>query len=62
MPSTSRTFQIFVKIHTGKRIALEVESCDTMESVKAKIQDKGEFAQRLLFAGKQLESDRIVSE
>jgi len=32
--------QIFVKTLTGKTITLEVESSDTVENVKAKIQDK----------------------
>jgi len=32
--------QIFVKTLTGKTITLEVESNDTIDSVKTKIQDK----------------------
>lgn len=32
--------QIFVKTLTGKTITLEVESSDSIENVKAKIQDK----------------------
>lgn len=32
--------QIFVKTLTGKTITLEVESSDTIENVKSKIQDK----------------------
>lgn len=32
--------QIFVKTLTGKTITLEVESNDSIEAVKAKIQDK----------------------
>ena len=34
------SFQIFVKTLTGKTITLEVEPSDSIENVKAKIQDK----------------------
>lgn len=36
----SGKMQIFVKTLTGKTITLEVEPSDTIENVKAKIQDK----------------------
>src|SRR5438034_7407786 len=58
-------YNIEIRTLTGKRIGLEVESSNTVGDIKRQIQDRKGIPtdqQRMLYAGKQLEDERQLSD
>ncbi|OMJ89029.1 hypothetical protein SteCoe_8847 [Stentor coeruleus] len=57
--------QIFIRLNSGKTLTLDVESSDSIESLKYQIQDKEGIhpdRQRIIFLGRSLEDDKTLAD
>jgi ubiquitin len=57
--------QIFMKTFTGRTITLDAEQSDTVAILKSKLSEKEGIpadSQRMVFAGKNLEDSRMLSD
>jgi ubiquitin len=64
LASMTSSIQIFVKSPCGKTLSLEVENTETVQNLKAKIQDKEDSQsseQRLVYNGKVLEDGNTLA-
>ena len=65
LTTPASAMQLFVKTLTGKTITLEVESTDSVEAIKAKIQEKEDIPpeqQFLYYNGKLLDEGKTLSD
>ena len=65
MTVSASAMQIFVRTLTEKTITLEVEPNDSIDAIRAKIQEKEGIPpekQKLIFAGKVLENGKTLSD